>query len=181
MKTVDITCVPSLKDVVVYSPAIYSDHRGYFKEIYNKTNEYPFVPIQQNVSFSKKGTLRGLHFQNPKPQAKLVTVIKGKILDVIVDLRKRSYSFSKHESFILSEDNGKQLYVPRGYAHGFLALEDSYVKYDCDRYYKPEYEHTLLYSDFNLGIKWDYLTEDQLLISEKDKNGKSLLQFSELF
>ena len=157
---------------------VYGDQRGWFTESYNRDNflklgiETEF--IQDNHSFSKeKGVLRGLHFQlEPKAQTKLVRCTKGKILDVIVDLRKNSPTYLQHEKVLLSEDNFKQLYVPKGFAHGFLTLTDDVeVQYKVDEVYSKEHDRSIRYNDPQLGIEWEI--EDPIL-SQKDANAPLL-------
>ncbi|WP_410548943.1 dTDP-4-dehydrorhamnose 3,5-epimerase [Allomuricauda sp. F6463D] len=165
-----------LKGCFIIEPTIFEDERGYFFESYNHRDfceaigqEINFV--QDNQSFSKKGVLRGLHFQNGEhAQAKLVSVLEGRIQDVVVDLRKDSATFGQHISIELCGKNKKQLFVPRGFAHGFLALSDVVkVFYKCDNYYNKEAEGGICYDDSKLNIKW-LLDPINLLQSKKDKN-----------
>jgi dTDP-4-dehydrorhamnose 3,5-epimerase len=165
----------NLKDCFIIHPKIFEDERGCFFESYNKHKfknqtglDLDFV--QDNQSLSSKGVLRGLHFQiGDYEQAKLVRVIKGSALDVCVDLRENSKTYLKYFSLILSEENKKQLFVPRGFAHGFLVLEDQTIfSYKCDNYYHKESERGIIYNDPDIAIDWG--TENtQLLISDKDK------------
>ncbi|NVK51774.1 MAG: dTDP-4-dehydrorhamnose 3,5-epimerase [Flavobacteriaceae bacterium] len=159
----------------VLEPTIFGDERGYFFESYTKEKfkeltglEIEF--IQDNEAFSNRGVLRGLHYQKGvDAQAKLVRVIKGKVLDVAVDLRPNSPTYGKHFSIILSEANKKQLFVPRGFAHGYAVLEDNTIfAYKCDNGYKPSSEAGILYSDPHLNIDW-MLSKDEIILSEKDK------------
>jgi dTDP-4-dehydrorhamnose 3,5-epimerase len=162
-----------IKDLVVLIPLVFEDERGYFFEAYNKSKleqlgiQIDFV--QDNQSFSKKGTLRGLHYQNPPfPQTKLVRVLEGEIMDVAVDLRKDSSTFGKHFGIILSSDNKKQLLVPRGFAHGFSVLsETAVVQYKCDQYYNKESEGGIRYDDPTLNIDWG-MDLASAIVSEKD-------------
>lgn len=176
----------SLKGCFVIEPKIFGDHRGYFFESFNKktfqekTNiEVNFV--QDNESFSNRGVLRGLHFQkNEFAQAKLVRVIKGKVLDVAVDLRRDSKTYGKHFSIVLSEENKKQLFVPRGFAHGYSVLENNTIfAYKCDNYYHPSQEGGIIYNDPELAINW-MLTDNEIQLSEKDKILPTLSAFSAL-
>ncbi len=168
--------------VKIFEPRIYEDQRGYFYESYNEDLfrqagiEAKFV--QDNQAFSTYGVLRGLHYQKaPKAQAKLVRVVLGKALDVIVDLRPEQPTYGQWFSILLSEDNHKQLFVPRGFAHGYLALSPQVLfSYKCDNYYAPDCEAGIRFNDPLLQIDWG-LPEDQLLLSEKDK---SLPFFQEL-
>ncbi len=167
----------SIEGVVIITPKVYGDHRGYFMETYKQSDfeeaGIDSVFIQDNQSKSKKGVLRGLHFQKTHPQAKLVRVIKGEVYDVAVDLRKDSSTFGQYVGVILSEENKKQFYVPRGFAHGFLVLSDeAEFVYKCDDLYHPEDEGGLIYNDKDVNIQWP-CTED-VLLSEKDKNFPTL-------
>lgn len=163
-----------LKGCVVLTPTVFSDGRGRFFESYKKEafnealgQEVNFV--QDNESFSSKGVLRGLHFQKGKcAQAKLVRVVHGSVLDVAVDLRPDSTTYGEHFSIELSADNKKQLFVPRGFAHGFVVLSDTAVfSYKCDNYYNKESESGIIYDDPTLNIDWK-LPSEQLQLSEKD-------------
>ena len=165
----------SIPDLLVIEPKIFSDSRGYFFEPYNKLNFDKYFGetnfVQDNESKSVKGVLRGFHFQKPPfDQAKLVRCIKGKVLDIALDLRKKSLTFGKHVSVILSEENKKQLFIPRGFAHAFLVLSDSAIfSYKVDNVYAPEYDSGLIWNDPSLSIDWG-LDISELIISEKDKN-----------
>jgi dTDP-4-dehydrorhamnose 3,5-epimerase len=159
-----------IKDLWEIIPEIYRDHRGYFMETFQldrfseKGISGPFV--QENQSFSKKGVLRGLHFQKqPHAQGKLIRVIFGEILDVVVDLRRSSPTYGKHYTCLLDDKQNKILYVPEGMAHGFLALKDSLFIYRCTRFYHRESEAGILWNDPDLGINWGIATP---LLSEKD-------------
>ncbi|WP_224485320.1 dTDP-4-dehydrorhamnose 3,5-epimerase [Robertkochia aurantiaca] len=163
-----------LSDCFLLQPDIYRDNRGYFLESFNKKRfqsvtglETEFV--QDNLSVSKKGVLRGLHFQKGvHAQAKLVHVLKGRVQDVVVDLRADSPTYKKAHSLILDAQSGVQLFVPRGFAHGFLALTDEVIfSYKCDAYYAPEAEAGIIYDDPELAIEWE-LPKDELILSEKD-------------
>lgn len=164
-----------LKGCFVITPKIFKDERGCFFESFNKSvfeRETGIVRgfVQDNISKSAKGVLRGLHFQTGDfAQSKLVSVIKGKVLDVCVDLRKKSSTFGESFSIVLEQNENKQLYVPRGFAHGFLALEnDTIFSYKCDNFYKKEAESGILFNDETLNIDWG-LPTDELILSEKDK------------
>ena len=167
----------SIKDVYIIELKKYGDHRGYFMETYKKSDfdqaglVYDFV--QDNQSKSKKGVLRGLHFQKNFPQAKLVRCIEGEVFDVCVDLRKDSPTYGKWEGVILSAEKGNQFMVPRGFAHGFVVLsETATFCYKCDEIYHPEDEGGIMWNDEEVGIKWPY--EGEPLLSEKDKIHSSL-------
>ncbi len=164
-----------LKEVYVFSPTVFEDQRGYFYESFNTSTFKKLTGldvnfVQDNQSKSSRGVLRGLHFQvGDYEQAKLVRVIKGKVLDVCVDLRRNSPTFKQYFSVELTEENKKQLFVPRGFAHGFLVLEDDTIfSYKCDNYYHKDSERGLIFNDPSIGINWDF-PEDELIISEKDK------------
>lgn len=164
-----------IKGCFVISPKVFTDKRGYFFESFNlnKFKELTGVNInfiQDNQSQSSKGVLRGLHFQAGEfAQAKLVRVIKGSVLDVCVDLRKESPTFGKHFSIILDDKNNKQLFIPRGFAHGFLVLENETIfSYKCDNVYNKSSERGILFNDKRLNINWNF-TDDKILLSDKDK------------
>lgn len=163
-----------IADCFIIEPRIFKDERGYFFESFNEAvfQEKTGLSIhfvQDNQSFSSKGVLRGLHFQSGAyQQAKLVRVIQGEVLDVVVDLRKDSMTYGKHFAIMLSDSNQKQLFIPRGFAHGFIVLSETAVfSYKCDNYYNIESEGGIIYNDENLGIDW-MLNEEDFLISEKD-------------
>ena len=160
-------------------PAIYRDHRGWFTESFKSDTyrhynlDYTFV--QDNLSFSSKGVLRGLHFQKqPYEQGKLIKVISGKVLDVALDLRPDSMTFGKHYKVILNGDQQNLFYLPEGFAHGFVALEDSYLFYKCTQLYHKESDSGIAYNDPELNIDWGF---DNPILSEKDKNLPSFAAF----
>jgi len=168
----------NVEDVIIIEPKVFGDHRGWFTETYSKEKfkehgvEIDF--IQDNHSFSaQKGTLRGLHFQlNPKAQTKLVRCTKGKILDVAVDLREGSPTYKKWIAVELTEDNKKQLLVPKGFAHGFLTLTDDVeVQYKVDEYYSPENDRSVRFDDPEIGVVWGV---DSPILSDKDLNAPLL-------
>ena len=161
----------------------YGDNRGYFMETYKKTDfdkaglVYNFV--QDNQSKSKKGVLRGLHFQKKYSQAKLVRCIEGEAFDVCVDLRPGSLTYGKWEGIVLSAEKGNQFMIPKGFAHGFLVLsETATFCYKVDEFYHPEDEAGLMYNDLDLNIDWPYVGE--ILLSEKDKKNLSFKELNEL-
>jgi dTDP-4-dehydrorhamnose 3,5-epimerase len=162
-----------IPDVLIFEPKVFGDSRGYFMEnfrndiIQKHIGEINFV--QDNESFSTYGTLRGLHFQKPPfTQSKLVRVIKGEVLDVAVDIRKGSPTFRKHISVRLSGDNKRQLWVPQGFAHGFVVLSETAIfSYKCDNYYAPDYDAGLACDDADLNIDW-LIPEEYIKLSEKD-------------
>jgi dTDP-4-dehydrorhamnose 3,5-epimerase len=168
-----------IEGVYIIEPKIWSDKRGYFMETYNR-NEFSEAGlnidfVQNNESKSKKGVLRGLHFQKKHSQGKLVRVIKGEIFDVIVDLRIGSKTYCNWEGFILNEENKKQLYIPKGFAHGFLVLSDEVIfNYKCTDFYAPEYDGGIKWDDLDLNINWPIHRVKNVILSEKDKNHPSL-------
>ena len=169
--------------LLVITPNVFGDERGYFLESYNKRALESILEstfVQDKESASQKGVLRGLHFQNPPyAQAKLVRVIKGSVLDVVVDLRKDSETYGKHYKHVLSGEHKEQLYIPEGFAHGFLVLEDDTIfSYKCTSYYQKDSEGSLLWNDPTLGINWQI--EDPI-ISEKDRNAMKFEDFNSPF
>ena len=165
-----------LPGVKIIEPAVFGDARGFFLESWNRARytaaglDVDFV--QDNLSFSAQGILRGLHFQNPNPQGKLVQVLQGEVLDVIVDLRRSSPQFGQWEAVTLSAENKRQVYVPPGCAHGFAVVSpNALFHYKCTTFYSPKDELTLLWNDPDLGIRWP-LTHPQL--SAKDQKGLRL-------
>ena len=161
-----------IEGVYIIEPKVFGDNRGYFFESYNENVfkaaglNYKFV--QDNESKSKKGVLRGLHFQKTYPQAKLVRVLDGEVFDVAVDLRKDSPTYGKWVGVILSSENKRQFMIPRGFAHGFVVLsETATFTYKCDEFYHPEDEGGIMWNDPLVNIKWPF--EGEILLSEKDK------------
>ena len=175
-----------IKDLIIIEPKVFGDKRGYFLESYNqKKFERVFgevLFIQDNESKSSKGVLRGLHFQKPPfDQAKLVRCIKGKVLDVVVDLRNRSATYGQHFSIELSCENKKQLFVPRGFAHGFLVLSDSAIfAYKVDNIYAPDYDSGICWNDPKLNIPWG-VDESEIIVSKKDSKLPFFLEFKSPF
>jgi len=173
----------NIKDLILISPKIFEDNRGYFFESYNNKKLAKFIKtdfVQDNESLSQKDVLRGLHFQIPPfAQAKLIRVIKGSILDVAVDLRKDSPTFGRHFKHILSGKNKQQLYIPEGFAHGFLCLEDNTIlNYKCSNYYSPESENSILWNDEDLNIDWGI---ENPILADKDKLAKNFSTFDNPF
>jgi len=172
-------CKTSLPGVLEIFPKVFNDQRGYFFESFRADwleKEHVFETwVQDNQSYSQKGTVRGLHFQRePFAQAKLVRVIQGKVLDVVVDLRKDSETFGSYYSTIMDTEKHNLLYVPRGFAHGFSVLEDAIFVYKCSNYYDKESEGGILWNDPSLQIDW--MVNDPI-ISEKDTKWQSLEEF----
>ncbi len=177
----------SIPDVVIIEPTIHGDDRGYFCETFvsNKLTEFLGYKInfcQDNESKSSKGVLRGLHYQLPPySQTKLVRVISGRVLDVAVDIRKNSPTFGQYVAVELSSENKKQMLVPRGFAHGFVVLEDDTVfAYKVDNYYSPECDRGIAFDDSNLNIDWQ-LKHNELNLSPKDTKQPKLSQTNEIF
>ena len=176
----------SIPDILLIEPKVFRDERGFFFESFNRadfekgTNISPIF-VQENHSRSIKGVLRGLHYQlPPKAQDKLLRVVKGEIFDVAVDIRRGSSTFGKWIGETLSEKNKKQIWIPKGFAHGFLVLSEiAEVIYKTTDYYAPQYERCICWDDHKLSIDWR-LNEESLLLSKKDKKGE-LLKNSEVF
>ncbi len=168
-----------IEGLYVIEPTVFGDNRGYFMETYHakefQDSGFNMVFVQDNQSKSKQGVLRGLHFQYQFPQGKLVRVTKGEVFDVAVDIRKNSRTFGKWYGVTLSEENKKQFYIPEGFAHGFFVLtgEAEFV-YKCTDYYHPEDEGGILWNDPEIGINWPLDKVKEIILSEKDKNWKSL-------
>ena len=165
----------SIEDLIVIQPKVFEDERGYFMESYKASfvkDNFPDTHfIQDNESKSSYGVLRGLHFQKPPyEQTKLVRVIEGEVLDVAVDIRKHSPTYGKWESIILSGENKKQFFIPKGFAHGFVVLsKKAILSYKVDNSYAPQYDSGIIYNDPSLSIDW-VLPETDLVLSNKDKN-----------
>lgn len=177
----------AIPDVVIIEPKVHGDSRGYFVETFvsNKLEEFLGFKInfcQDNESKSSKGVLRGLHYQlPPHAQTKLVRVISGRVLDVAVDIRKNSPTFGKYVAVELSGENKKQLLIPRGFAHGFVVLEDDTVfAYKVDNYYSPECDRGIAFDDKNLNIDW-ILNHNELNLSAKDTKQPKLNETNDLF
>ena len=170
-----------LEGVVIIEPQVFFDDRGYFFESFSQQrfNEKvaPITFVQDNESKSSYGVLRGLHFQKPPfAQSKLVRVVKGKVLDVAVDLRKNSPTFGQYESVVLSEENKRQFFIPQGFAHGFAVLsEEAIFQYKCDNYYAPQSEGSVRWNDPIIAIDWQ-LPEKDIILSAKDEKAPLLSQ-----
>ncbi|WP_026524591.1 MULTISPECIES: dTDP-4-dehydrorhamnose 3,5-epimerase [unclassified Butyrivibrio] len=174
------TC--EIEGLKVITPQVFGDSRGYFMETYSKRDfteagiDVEFV--QDNQSASKKGVLRGLHFQKNFPQDKLVRVVNGEVFDVAVDLREGSKTFGKWFGVRLSAENKKQFFIPKGFAHGFLVLSDyAEFVYKCSDFYHPDDEGGILFSDPEIGIEWPYEDESELIMSEKDPKWGTLADY----
>ena len=162
-----------LDGLVVLKPTLFKDNRGYFMESYNQKNINKLFGnvnfVQDNESKSSRGVLRGLHFQKPPyTQAKLVRCLNGSVLDVVLDLRKDSKTYGMIETFLISEENKEQLFIPKGLAHGFVVLSESAtLSYKVDNYYKPEFESGIIWNDPDLNIDWR-INKSEIVVSEKD-------------
>ncbi len=175
------TC--EIEGLKVITPKVFGDERGYFVETYNKNDfvnagiDVEFV--QDNQSASKRGVLRGLHFQKKFPQDKLVRCINGEVFDVAVDLRKDSKTFGKWFGVILSARNKKQFFIPKGFAHGFLVLSDyAEFAYKCSDFYHPNDEGGLLWNDPEIGIEWPFQEGVELILSDKDTKWKGISELN---
>jgi len=177
-----------IPEVFLIEPRVHTDNRGYFMEtfkqaIFDEVIGYKVNFIQDNESKSiSKGVLRGLHFQSsPHAQAKLVRVVDGKVLDIAVDIRKNSKTFGEHVSVELSEENKKQLFIPRGFAHGFVVLSDSAtISYKVDAYYAADHNEGIAFNDPDLNINWGF-QKSEIILSEADKNYPTLKKSNKLF
>ncbi len=173
----------NIEDIILLTPRVYKDERGYFMESYNQKKVELLIKdhfVQDNESVSHKNVLRGLHFQlPPQAQSKLMRVVKGSILDIAVDLRKESSTFGKHFKHVLSGENKKQLYIPVGFAHGFLSLEDNTIlNYKCSNYYEASAEASIRWNDPDLNIDWGI---DAPILTEKDRLAENFVTFENPF
>jgi dTDP-4-dehydrorhamnose 3,5-epimerase len=173
------------KDLLIIQPKVFGDDRGYFFEAFNEAQfrvqtGLNITFVQDNESMSAKGVLRGLHFQTPpKTQAKLVRVTKGSVLDVVVDLRMTQPTFGQYFKIVLSEQNKTQLFVPEGFAHGFVVLEENSIfSYKCTNYYSKEHDRSMLWNDPALGVDWEV---ENPIISQKDAEAKGFEHFKDIF
>lgn len=179
------TISTSIDGLKIVEPSVFGDARGFFMESYSEKDFFEIGIsekfVQDNHSKSRKGVLRGLHFQTQHTQGKLIRVISGSVFDVVVDLRPESETFKKWEAVFLSAENKRQLYVPPRFAHGFVTLEDdTEFLYKCTDYYSPEFDAGILWNDSKIGINWNLseyrLKESDLLLSEKDKKQPTIDQ-----
>ncbi len=175
-----------IKDLLIIEPVVFGDERGYFFEAFNIEEfaaegiETKFV--QDNESKSKKGVLRGLHFQTSNPQGKLVRVIQGEVFDVAVDLRKGSETYGQWHGVYLSSENKKMFYIPPGFAHGFLVTsEEAVFTYKCTSLYDPDSDSGIIYNDPTVGVKWPLDRVDTVMLSDKDLKLKSLSELKIVF
>lgn len=172
-----------ISGLTIIEPRVFGDDRGYFMETYNfndfKKAGLGMTFVQDNQSKSRKGVLRGLHFQTKFPQGKLVRVLSGEVFDVAVDLRKDSPTFKQWYGVVLSGENRKQFFVPEGFAHGFLVLsEEAEFVYKCTDFYYPEFESGIAWNDPELKIEWPQVDSQEILLSDKDKKLKTLAQLN---
>ena len=169
-----MTVKTKFKDLFIFKKKLFKDKRGYFKELLKEKEvkkKFPFLVM----SFSKKNVIRGLHIQTKKKQGKYISVIKGRIYDVVVDLRKSSKTFGKYYTCILSENNSKSIYIPPGFAHGFCTLDkENYIVYSCTQYRDAVSEKAIKYNDTKLNIKWPI---KKPIISKKDQNAITFIEF----
>lgn len=174
------TC--EIEGLKVITPQVFGDERGYFMETYSKRDfekiGIPMEFVQDNQSASKKGVLRGLHFQKNFPQDKLVRAIKGEVYDVAVDLREGSATFGKWFGVVLSAENKKQFFIPKGFAHGFMVMSDyAEFAYKCTDFYHPDDEGGILFKDPEIGVEWPYEDESELTLSDKDTKWGTLSDY----
>lgn len=170
-----------IEGLFIIEPKCFGDERGYFMETYNyedfKAAGLGQIFVQDNQSLSKKGVLRGLHYQKKHPQGKLVRIIKGQVYDVAVDIRPNSITYGKWHGELLSDENMKQFYIPEGFAHGFLVLsEEAVFAYKCTDFYHPEDEGGIIWNDPDLSIDWPIVDDMKIIISEKDSKQKKLCE-----
>ncbi len=176
----------SIEGVVIIEPRLFKDERGYFFESFNQREFEEKICkttfVQDNESKSGYGVIRGLHYQKPPfAQSKLVRVIKGAVLDVAVDIRKGSPTFGQHVAVELTEENHRQFFIPRGFAHGFSVLSEEVIfQYKCDEFYHPEAEGAIAWNDAELGIDWK-IPRDKVLLSEKDSKHLLLKNINDLY
>ncbi len=175
-----------IEGLYIIEPTVFGDSRGFFMETYNykefKENGLNMIFVQDNHSKSKKGVLRGIHFQNKYPQGKLVRVIKGTVFDVAVDLRKNSKTYGDWFGIILSEENNRQFYIPEGFGHGFLVLSyEAEFVYKCTDYYNPDDEGGIIWNDPDININWPIDNLDKIILSDKDSNWNILKETNIIF
>ena len=177
-----------IEGLCILEPTVFGDDRGFFFESYSKKDfeevGIPFEFVQDNHSKSKKGVLRGMHFQYENTQDKLVRVVAGSVYDVVVDLRKNSTTFGKWYGVVLSAQNKRQFFVPKGFAHGFLTLEDNTeFLYKCTDYYAPQYDSGILWNDKDVAVDWRLnefgISEEELTLSDKDRKQQTLKEYIE--
>ena len=166
------------KDLLVFKNKSFKDKRGYFKELIKENQLKKKMPFTV-MSYSKKNVIRGLHIQTKKPQGKFITVLKGKVYDVALDLRKNSKTFGKSFTCILSEKNSKSIYIPPGFAHGFCGLDkENYIIYSCTQYRNAKSEKAIKYNDKKLNIKWP---TKKPVVSKKDQNAITFIEFKKKY
>ena len=175
----------TIPDVKIINPKVFNDSRGYFFESFRESTYEKLIDdrfVQDNESKSVYGVVRGLHYQAPPfAQSKLIRVVEGKILDVAVDIRKGSPTFGKYVAVELNSEDKNQLFIPRGFAHGFSVLsEEAIINYKCDNYYNPEADRGIRFDDSNIGVDWG-IDRDKMILSDKDKNSPLLKDVDSLF
>lgn len=176
----------SISGLIKIRPFFAPDERGFFSKVFEKEifceNGIQMEPFEELQSYSHKGVIRGLHFQHNHSQDKLVRVLNGKVFDVAVDLRSNSYTFGKWQGFYLSAENREMLYIPKGFAHGFLAMEENTLfSYLCGDCYDPKSEDGILWNDKELDVKWPLDNIDKVIISEKDQKLQTFCQFKTIY
>lgn len=174
-----------IKGVYIIEPKVYGDNRGYFEETYQYENfkeaGIEMLFVQDNESKSKKGVLRGLHFQTKYSQGKLVRVLQGEVFDVAVDLRKDSETYGKWTGVKLSSDNKKMFYIPENFAHGFLVIsEEATFAYKCTNLYHPEYDSGIIWNDEDINIQWPLEEIEEVLLSDKDRKQQTFKEFNNI-
>lgn len=172
-----------IKDVYIIEPKVFGDSRGYFEETYQYENfkeaGLDMVFVQDNESKSKKGVLRGLHFQTQYSQGKLVRVLQGEVFDVAVDLRKNSETYGNWTGVKLSSENKRMLYIPENFAHGFLVLSDEVTfAYKCTNLYHPEFDSGIIWNDEEINIQWPLEGIEEILLSDKDRKQQTFIEFN---
>jgi len=172
-----------IKDVYIIEPKVFGDDRGYFEETYQYENfkmaGLDMIFVQDNESKSKKGVLRGLHFQTQHSQGKLVRVLQGEVFDVAVDLRKDSETYGKWTGIKLTSENKKMFYIPENFAHGFLVLSDEATfAYKCTNLYHPEFDSGIIWNDKDINIEWPLENIEEILLSDKDKKQQTFEEFN---
>lgn len=168
-----------LNEVKEFKNKVFNDNRGSFVKdyVHNWFNDIDFILKEKFYTYSKSGVIRAIHFQNIKQQAKLIRCVSGKIFDVVVDLRPNSKNFGDYQSFLLNGLNSPTIYVPEGFGHGYLVIEDAIVSYGCNEVFYPEYDDAIIYNDSDLNIKWPTSLVEKVILSEKDINAQTFKTF----
>ena len=165
----------NLNEVKEFKNKVFNDNRGAFVKdyVFDWFDEINFELKEKFYTYSKSGVIRAIHFQNTKQQAKLIRCVSGKIFDVVVDLRPNSKNFGNYQSFMLEGLHSPTIYVPQGFGHGYLVIEDAIVSYGCDEIFYPEYDDAILYNDLELNIEWPTSLVDKVILSDKDINAQT--------